>query len=360
MVVEKKHSTITALTAITHQLNYNWDNDFISATLTTDQTAGFDTVDTSILLDKMEHYGIRDKELSLFKSYLSERYQFTQIDTFNSTILKSLDCSCIQGGKLSGTIYSIYTSEIPQLYKLLYDDFLEEIIGEPKWDQKENINHMVINFVDDSTSIIGFKGTELVKKYITKYYKLLHNFHLINKLQINSDKTQLMLSARNKYKDFMKNFSFYANNDIIYNTNKMKILGVILEQNLNWDIEIGTLCANLHSRLKNIQNISKYLNFHTRKQFISAIVVGKLQYAIPLYTNINNINILKIHRIIMSSARTIIGNYCFKKSIKYILDKVNLLDAKQFIIFSAINIIHKLISNSIPSQHMQNKIKTFL
>ena len=124
----------------------------------------------------MEHYGIRDKELSLFKSYLSERYQFTQIDTFNSTILKSLDCSCIQGGKLSGTIYSIYTSEIPQLYKLLYDDFLEKIIGEPKWDQKENINHMVIDFVDDSMSIIGFKGTELVKKYITKYYKLLHNF----------------------------------------------------------------------------------------------------------------------------------------------------------------------------------------
>ena len=87
-MVVKKHSTITALTAITHQLNHNWDNDFISATLTTDLTAAFDTVDTSILLDKMEHYGIRDKELSLFKSYLSERYQFTQIDTFNSTILK--------------------------------------------------------------------------------------------------------------------------------------------------------------------------------------------------------------------------------------------------------------------------------
>ena len=71
----------------------------------------------------------------------------------------------------------------------------------------------------------------------------MHNYHLINKLQINSDKTQLMLSARNKYKDFMKNFSFYANNDIIHTTNKMKILGVILEQNLNWDIEIGTLCG---------------------------------------------------------------------------------------------------------------------
>ena len=55
----------------------------------------------------------------------------------------------------------------------------------------------------------------------------------------------------------------------------------------------------------------------------------------------------------MSSARTIIGNYCFKKSIKYILDKVKLLDAKQFIIFSALNIIHKIITNGIPSSIFQ-------
>ena len=55
----------------------------------------------------------------------------------------------------------------------------------------------------------------------------------------------------------------------------------------------------------------------------------------------------------MASARTIIGNYCFKKSIKYILDKVKLLDAKQFIIFSALNIIHKIITNGIPSSIFQ-------
>ena len=79
----------------------------------------------------------------------------------------------------------------------------------------------------------------------------------------------------------MKNFSFYVNNDIIHNTNEMKMLGVILEQNLNWDIEIGTLCANLYSRLKNIQNISKYLDFHTRKQFIISIVIVNFNMQFP-------------------------------------------------------------------------------
>ena len=47
------------------------------------------------------------------------------------------------------------------------------------------------------------------------YYKLLHNFHLINKLKINSEKTQLILSACPKYKEFIQDFNFKANKDTI-------------------------------------------------------------------------------------------------------------------------------------------------
>ena len=55
----------------------------------------------------------------------------------------------------------------------------------------------------------------------------------------------------------------------------------------------------------------------------------------------------------MASARTIIGNYCFKNSIKYILDKVKLLDTRQFIIFSAVKLIHKVISYGTPASIFQ-------
>ena len=96
---------MTAMTSITHNLQKNWDNDLITATLTTDLTAAYDTVDSEILLQKLEFHGIRGNELNLFKSYLKGRYQFVQIDTFNSYIKESLDCSIIKGSKLSGILY---------------------------------------------------------------------------------------------------------------------------------------------------------------------------------------------------------------------------------------------------------------
>ena len=104
-----------------------------------------------------------------------------------------------------------------------------------------------------------------------------------------------MLSAGPKYKEYIKDFNFKANKDTIKNKNNIKILGVILQRDLGWDIEIGTICANLHNRLNNIKKVAQYTNFITRKELIFSIVLGKLQYAMPLYTNINNNLITKIH-----------------------------------------------------------------
>ena len=48
----------------------------------------FDTLDHTILLEKLRHYGIRDNELQLIKSYLSNRYQLTEVNGYKSKPLK--------------------------------------------------------------------------------------------------------------------------------------------------------------------------------------------------------------------------------------------------------------------------------
>ena len=77
------------------KLNYSFNN--VTATIQTDMSSSFDTVDHDLLLSELEHYRVRGQELSFMLSFLSSRRQFVEIDGKRSDILQSLDCSVIKG-----------------------------------------------------------------------------------------------------------------------------------------------------------------------------------------------------------------------------------------------------------------------
>ena len=54
------------------------------------------------------------------------------------------------------------------------------------------------NFVDDSNSVIGANSKEDLKKYMNQYFKLLKAYYNVLKLQINGDKTNILIIPKNK------------------------------------------------------------------------------------------------------------------------------------------------------------------
>merc|ERR1712240_403560 len=354
-----KHSPTTALSSITYTLNKNYENNLISAVISTDLTAAFDTVDTDILLSKLKYYGIQGNEFKLLENYMSNRQQFVQVDTFNSKIVNAPRRSVFQGSKMSGLLYSIYVNEVTLIHKLLnknlyHNQNLYNLMTKDKIKAfKDKIENITYNFVDDSTSIISFTNPTDIKNYLTKYFKLLQAFYRINKLQINSDKTQLMLSHRPKFNNMLSNFIFMTGNDLIKNKTCIKILGFTIRNNLDLTTQIGNVCSNLHYRLHNIRQLTNITSMKTRLVFIKSLVLGKLLYAIPLYTQVTLKQLNMIHKVIMTSARVSIGSYCFKKSTKYILDKCNILNVKQMIIFSTLIFINKLIQYRVPQSILE-------
>ena len=81
------HSTILALTEITDNIKTLLDKGNFVTGLFVDLSKAFDTVDHEILLYKLNHYGIRGHANNFFRSYLSNRKQFTVINKKRSEIL---------------------------------------------------------------------------------------------------------------------------------------------------------------------------------------------------------------------------------------------------------------------------------
>ncbi|CAB4034060.1 Hypothetical predicted protein [Paramuricea clavata] len=79
------HSTETALLKVQNDILIAIDNQKCVVLLLLDMSAAFDTVDHEILLERMsKRFGIKDKVLEWFQSYLQNRSQTVMIDGVKS------------------------------------------------------------------------------------------------------------------------------------------------------------------------------------------------------------------------------------------------------------------------------------
>ena len=102
----KTHSTNLALLEVTEQIYANLNVNNYGLGIYLDFQKAFDTVNHNILLHKLNHYGIRGNVLNWFKSYLTDRKQFTFVNGTESTT-SQINCGVPQGS------YMLMTFKMP-------------------------------------------------------------------------------------------------------------------------------------------------------------------------------------------------------------------------------------------------------
>ena len=87
---QENHSIDHALISMTEAIRNTLDNRKYGCGIFIDLQKAFDTVNHDILINKLEHYGIRGEALAWFRSYLSERHQFVSDQYYESKSIYDL------------------------------------------------------------------------------------------------------------------------------------------------------------------------------------------------------------------------------------------------------------------------------
>lgn len=254
------HSTINAVTELTYDTLQSLEEKYSSLAVFLDLSKAFDTIDHSILLKKLEHYGVRGNALEWFRSYLVQRKQFVSFRGHSSKIL-TMPCGVPQGSVLGPLLFIIYSNDTPNA-----------------------LNHSkAILFADDTTLYYKSKDISELFRNVGRDLYNLNDWFRANKLSLNVGKTNYMLFSKHQTRP--PDMVLSIGDEVLKQVNSTKFLGLHIDDCLKWDKHIEHCRKKISSGIY-AMNVSKHiLSSDNLKILYNSLVLPYLNYGTILWGN---------------------------------------------------------------------------
>ena len=167
--------------------------------------------------------------------------------------------------KINGILssWSDIQKGVPQgsiLEPLLFNVFINDIFYFVK-------KGTLYNYADDNTLSYGHPDFNVLTSVLESESNVLINWFKVNKMQANPDKFQVLAVGK---KTFDKNMKICIQNSTLSCEEKVKLLGIEIDYQLNFDIHISSICRKASQQLNILKRLGRYLDrlskltiFHT-------------------------------------------------------------------------------------------------
>ena len=320
-----KYSTNHALLSITERIKELVDGGNYVCGVFVDLEKAFDTVNHSLLCEKLKYYGLRGNINLLIQSYLTNRYQFVSINGFNSD-LRGLECGVPQGSSLGPLLFLIYINDF---YLCL---------------NKTEGGH----FADDTFIMYASTKLATIQTVVNHELKLVLQWLRLNKLYLNAGKTELIFFRSKQHSLNYNDISIKFSGTKLIPVEYVKYLGMYLDCYLSWDFHILQLTKKLSrangilSKLRHNAPIDVCLKVYYAI-FFSHLFYGCNIWGLTSEKNLNKLEILqkKCLRIMTFSD--------FRCHANPLFISLKILKIRDIIKLQQLRLPFEFLSNSLPS-----------
>ena len=176
----KHHSTDTCLSYLTDKVKIGFEEGLLTGMVLIDLQKAFDTIDHSILLEKMSCLGFAGKTIAWFTSYLTNRSFIVNVGKESSSPGK-LSCGVPQGSILGPLLFLLYVNDMPQA-----------------------VNSELLLYADDTCLIYMGKNIQKIEEQLNSDFTSLCEWFIDNKLSVHfgEEKTKsILFGTKQQLKD---------------------------------------------------------------------------------------------------------------------------------------------------------------
>ena len=284
----KNHSTTTILFELTETIRKQIDRGNLVSIASLDLSKAFDSLAHYLILKKLDGIGLNEKATSWVHSYLSNRKQMVKFGKVKSDI-ENVESGVPQGSILGPLLFITCTNDI---FK-----HLEE--------------YEIFTYADDMQIVIEGKNVKELGKKLEGAIKKANLYYNNNSLLCNPTKTEVMLLGTkirlSKAEKLKVEVTNGEETKILEGETSLKLLGVHLDQSLDWNKQITHVKQRAINSIINLHRINQVIPMKQRRVLYTSLVTPHFSYGDIIWNNCGSSNCNKIQQAQNFAAKSMLG-----------------------------------------------------